>query len=195
MVNISHFVKSTKLLGPGNRFVIWFQGCNKSCNGCINPDGQKINGGKLTKIDNLLELIKSDTTLNGVTISGGEPFLQNQALLNLVRRIKLETNLDIMIYTGYLYSEIKFENQELLSLIDILVDGEYQENLNNNSLYRGSSNQKIYFLSNKYKNYQQQIEHSKSRNISFEINNEGEVFMIGIPPQGFSYEEFLKNLF
>ncbi len=192
MLKINHYVKNTKLLGPGERFVIWVQGCQKRCAGCINPQGQPLDGGHEISVADLVQKIKEQPNLTGVTISGGEPFLQEKALANIVRKIREETTLDIMLYTGYSYQEVtKYE--EILQYVDVLVDGEYEEDLNDDSLYRGSSNQKIYFLSEKYRPYQAKIENSKSRHITFEIDSDGEVFMVGIPPQGF-YEKFMEKI-
>lgn len=193
MPRISHYVKKTKVLGPGNRFCIWFQGCEKRCDGCINKDGQDIKGGIFIDNSILMNLLRADNSITGVTISGGEPFLQGAELLDLVRRIKEETALDIMIYTGYTFENLIVNEiyKRILGYIDILVDGEYDEVLNNNELYRGSSNQKIHFITNKYKSYEDKINRSKSRNIEFQSTGEDDLIMIGIPPKDF-YEEFIK---
>lgn len=197
MPKISHYVKSTSVLGPGKRFVIWFQGCHKRCKGCINPEGQRFDLGYFISNEELIDIIrKEENNISGVTISGGEPFIQFEELYNLIEMIKEKTNLDIMVYSGYLYEEIvkKFpEHRKIFSMIDIFIDGDYVENLNNNSLYKGSDNQKIYFFTERYKNYISKINNCKNRNIEFEIINDNEIFFIGIPPKNF-YETFLERI-
>ncbi|MFI3211407.1 MAG: 4Fe-4S single cluster domain-containing protein [Peptostreptococcaceae bacterium] len=195
MIRISHFVKSTKVLGPGSRFCIWFQGCNKRCNGCINEEGQDINGGFDIKLNDLFEKIKNENSITGITISGGEPFLQKDKLLEFINIIKKETKLDIMIYSGYLYEDLINDSisKEILSKIDIFVDGEYIESKNEDQLYRGSSNQNIYILSEKYKSFETMIKSSNNRNIEFQVLDNEELFMVGIPPKGF-YDEFINKI-
>lgn len=197
MPRISHFVENTTVLGPGNRFAIWFQGCSKSCNGCINPQGQDVNGGYFISNNELLEKVKLQKSITGVTISGGEPFLQFEELFDLMKSIKENTSLDIMLYSGYKYQELVSKYDEykdkFFSLIDILIDGEYRENENTNSLYRGSDNQKIYFLSEKYKKFEEVIYKSKNRSIEFNMTKDNEIFLVGVPPKGF-YEEFIEKI-
>ncbi|MFQ8891121.1 MAG: 4Fe-4S single cluster domain-containing protein [Clostridium sp.] len=197
MPRISHYVKSTSVLGPGKRFAIWFQGCYKRCKGCINPQGQKLDLGYFISNEELINIIrKEEKNISGVTISGGEPFIQIEELYSLIKMIKEKTNLDIMVYSGYIYKDIvsKFSKyKEIFNMIDIFIDGDYVENLNNNSLYKGSDNQKIYFFTEKYKKYINKINSCKNRNIEFEIINDNEIFFIGIPPKNF-YETFLEEI-
>ncbi len=106
MPYINKFIGSTTVLGPGARSVIWFQGCEKSCKACINPIGQKIGGGDFYSCDELFDMIVANKNIIGVTISGGEPFLQYDDLFYLVSRLKEQTALDIMLYSGYTFDEL-----------------------------------------------------------------------------------------
>lgn len=198
VLRISHVVNSTEVLGPGKRFVLWVQGCKKKCFKCINPAGQDLNGGYIVTIKELFESICNQKGIQGITISGGEPFLQFPAVFKLVMMIKEYTNLDIMLYSGYTYEEIccKFSNtiiQLFFDNIDIFVDGQYVDELNDNQLYRGSSNQKFYFFTNKYKAFREQIENASDRTIEFEVTENSDVFLVGIPPRNF-YDEFVNSL-
>lgn len=194
---IYHYSPCTTVLGPGKRFVIWFQGCKKRCKGCINKEGQMIDKGIKITNEMLLTYIKRADSITGVTISGGEPFLQAEDLIVLIKSIKKETNLDVMVYTGYTYEELVNQHpeykEEVFPFIDILIDGEYKEELNDNQLYRGSSNQHIYFFTQKYRSFYDKILQSKNRSIEFEMNEENELFMIGIPPKDF-YLDFMDHL-
>lgn len=195
-MRISHETVTTSL-GPGKRYVIWVQGCEKRCIGCINPAGWDKNGGYQRTVDEIISAIKECKELTGITISGGEPFLQFEELSEIVKRISCETNLDIMIYTGFQFEEIKerfgVEFEKIKEKIDILIDGEYIREQNTGSMYRGSDNQRIFFLTDKYRDYSEKILSSKNRTFSFQIGENGEVYFVGIPPVGF-YEEFLKTL-
>ena len=132
--------------------------------------------------------------MTGITLSGGEPFLQFNDVFNLIKMIKENTNLDVMVYTGYKLEElIKKYGNEFCKYIDILIDGEYVEELDNGEELRGSSNQTIHFLSNKYQEAMLKLKKSKKREIQFDILEGETVFMIGSPPKGF-YEKLLREL-
>ncbi len=184
----------TDCLGPGNRYVIWMQGCAKKCAGCINPEGQALDGGYEKSIDDIACSILGTKDIIGITISGGEPFLQYKELYDLLKRIRLSSNLDVMVYTGYTYEELYEKHKDgLFSLIDILVDGEYHEEMNTGSALRGSDNQRIIFLSPKYKAFGNELLNSKNRKFSIDITKSGDIYFVGIPPKNF-YRQFLEKL-
>lgn len=190
MLYINHIEKETKVLGPGKRYVIWVQGCKKHCPGCINPAGRSINtNGTYVDVSEIFTDIQEVAGLTGVTISGGEPFLQAEELVELVKLLRKETTLDIMMYSGYTIDELLSWNnlhvKYLLENIDILIDGEYIEGLNNNKMYRGSDNQRIIFLSPKYARFRTLMETTKSRPVEFVVRDK-EVFIVGIPEKGFN---------
>lgn len=133
--------------GPGFRYVTFVQGCPHHCPGCHNPESHDPNGGFDMTTGEVFAEIKSNKHLRGVTFSGGEPFEQVPALLELARMIKAE-GLTLMSYSGYTYDELVSRNDpetdELLGLLDILVDGRYVEKLRNLTLvFRGSENQRV----------------------------------------------------
>ncbi len=192
---IHHIVSTSRCLGPGNRFVIWVQGCERNCFNCFSPKTQSIgSGGVEITIDDIFFDILKVKGINGVTISGGEPFLQVEELMGLVLKIKNETHLDIMIYTGYTLEELYLKNSSsilsILENIDILVDGEYIDDKNSNSIYRGSDNQKFHFLSDKYIKYREKLYSTKNRTVEFDIGDS--VFIVGIPPK--EDQNILKNI-
>ena len=102
-----------------------------------------------------------------------------------------------MIYSGYTLDELKSRNDAainfLLANIDILIDGEYLEELNTNSIYRGSDNQKIHFLSPKYLPFKEKILKTKNRSVEFVCRADGELFMIGVPAKNFN-KDFIDKL-
>lgn len=131
--------------GPGLRTSIYFAGCRHYCPGCHNPQSWDVSGGYEVKIDYLLDLIKDDEFAD-VTFSGGDPLYQCDAVAELARRIKAETNKTIWCYTGFTYEEILDSAwlSQILPHIDVLVDGPFKEELKTTALpFRGSSNQRI----------------------------------------------------
>lgn len=147
-IRIAGIVEESIVDGPGIRFVIFTQGCAHNCKGCHNPQTHDFNGGKNVKIDTIVDMIKSNPLLRGITLSGGEPFMQADKLVKLIDKVK-DTKLDIITYTGFKYEDLvrnaNSENDflELLNRTDILIDGEFEEDKKNeNLMYRGSSNQR-----------------------------------------------------
>ena len=141
----------SKVNGPGNRFVLWTQGCSKGCKNCFNPETWSTDLYKELSPTQIFELIKN-FKLEGVTISGGDPLEQEDDLLELLfllKEIKLPKG--IILFTGFSRNEIR-ENpirEKCLSYIDVLIDGRYEEELKTDSSLRGSSNQEFYFFSDK----------------------------------------------
>lgn len=135
--------------GPGLRTVIWTQGCPHNCKGCHNPQTHDFDKGYKVDIDEVVSQIKNTKLQRGITISGGEPFVQVEPLIEIVKVVKKETNFDIWIYTGYTFEELisnenKEKNLELLKYVDVLVDGRFIENKKSYDLiFRGSSNQRL----------------------------------------------------
>lgn len=183
--------------------MLYFQGCERGCKGCIAPDSHSIDGGSLYTIDEILNLIsKEKDSIEGVTFSGGEPFLQSLQLAKIIKGIKkIEKDLSIMVYTGYTLEELKNLNCKTINFIientDILVDGPFDINLRlNDDPWRGSKNQNIYFLSDRY-NWQD-FEKAKRYGVELSLDEKG-IFIYGIPPEGlvFRIENFLfsKGIF
>ena len=135
--------------GPGMRFTIFTQGCPHRCKGCHNPQTHDFDGGETVTLQSLLDNVKSNPLLDGVTFSGGEPFCHAKQLSELGAEIK-KLGLNIVVYTGYLY-EFLLENadtencyRELLEVADYLVDGPFELAKRDILLkFRGSSNQRI----------------------------------------------------
>lgn len=134
--------------GPGLRFTIFVQGCPHRCKGCHNPQTHDFNGGTASDTDDMLEKIKRNPLLDGVTFSGGEPFCQALPLAEIGRKVH-ELGLNIITYTGFTFEELyarRNENGigELLKVTDYLIDGPFIEALKSYQLqFRGSANQRI----------------------------------------------------
>jgi anaerobic ribonucleoside-triphosphate reductase activating protein len=144
-VRIQDILFETMADGEGLRTSIYFQGCRHYCQGCHNPQTWDMAGGYEVTIDYLLDLVRDDE-FSDVTFSGGDPLYQCDAVTELARRIKEETNKTIWCYTGYTCEEILGNDylKQILPYIDVLVDGPFVEELRNTDLpFRGSENQRI----------------------------------------------------
>ena len=141
----------SKVNGPGNRFVLWTQGCSKGCSECFNPETWSTNIYKEYSPRQIFEVIKN-FEVDGVTISGGDPLEQEVELLEflfLLKEIKLPNG--IILFTGFSRNEIR-ENpirEKCLEYIDVLIDGRYIDEKRISSNLAGSSNQEFYFLTDK----------------------------------------------
>lgn len=147
-------VKNTNALGAYNRYAVWVQGCLRSCPGCISKDSQSMEGGYEKDIKELADDILNTDNIEGITISGGEPFLQSEELVKLIKMIKSQKDLGVIVYTGFSIDDIK--DNELVKHCDLIIDGNYQEELNDGLSLRGSSNQNVCLITNRY------IEESKT---------------------------------
>lgn len=142
-IRIAGIVPESFVDGAGIRFAIFMQGCLRNCAGCHNPATHDLNGGKIFDTDEIIAAIKKNPLLTGITLSGGEPFLQIAPATELARAAK-NLGLNVWCYTGYKFEEIPDGAEELLKNIDVLVDGAYIEELRDLELnFRGSKNQRV----------------------------------------------------
>ncbi len=131
--------------GYGIRIVVWTQGCPHNCFKCHNPETHDITKGFDKDIDELVKDIVKYPLKSGVTLSGGDPFYQKHATLELVKKLK-ENKLNIWIYTGYLYENLLLDPicKEILSYTNVLVDGPFILKEHHPLLkFKGSKNQRI----------------------------------------------------
>lgn len=150
-MKIAGIVKDSVVDGPGLRTTIFMQGCPHHCNGCHNPDTWDYNGGgtEMTLEEIWNEVMSSSKLIKGITISGGEPFLQVNDVLNLVD-LAIDNLLDVVIYTGYTLEELIAMSDKqpriitILLFTDLLIDGRFIEEQRDISLpFRGSKNQRL----------------------------------------------------
>lgn len=145
-IRIAGIVPESYVDGEGIRFAIFMQGCLRNCKGCQNPETHDLNGGKIIDTSEIIDVIKKNPLLTGITLTGGEPLLQIAPALELAKEAKI-LNLNVWLYTGYKFEEIPEDAQELLKFVDVIVDGEFVEELRDLTLdFRGSKNQRIIYL-------------------------------------------------
>jgi anaerobic ribonucleoside-triphosphate reductase activating protein len=139
-----HFPVTT--LGPGRRVGIWLQGCSIRCPGCISADTWSAAQGQTTTeavVDAILSWLPD---AEGITVSGGEPFDQPEALNVLLRELRRLSPMDILVYSGYPFDALSGWLRENPGLIDVLVSDPYDERAAQTLALRGSDNQRIHFL-------------------------------------------------
>ena len=124
--------------GPGVRNIVFFQGCDRHCPGCHNAGTWDTENGERMSVDELVSVIDENTPLRRITISGGEPLLQPEGLLTLVRMLH-EKDYDIAVYTGRSLEDVP---QEILDNIDYIKVGDFQlDKRTTTKPYVGSTNQ------------------------------------------------------
>lgn len=151
-LNKAHF--PVTVLGPGRRLGLWTQGCSIGCAGCISQDTWTAGDEHRIDVDELVRWARSTTgdVLDGVTISGGEPFDQPAALDALLDRLHawrdaLATPFDILCYSGHPLRRLEREHASLLAKLDAIVPEPFVETLPLGPVWRGSANQPLVPLS------------------------------------------------
>ena len=148
-IQLAGVVRESIVDGPGIRFVVFCQGCPHLCPGCHNPVTHDFDGGYPCEVEKIVKAIDENPLLDGVTFSGGEPACQPKGFLTLAKAVK-ERGLNIIMYSGYTLEQLtemgKSEGAmaELLTHLDYLIDGRYEEAQRDLTLlFRGSRNQRI----------------------------------------------------
>lgn len=183
MLNVAATCRATRALGPGLRSVVWVQGCLLHCPGCVAPDWIPLRPNRLVQPEALVDELLSDPGITGLTISGGEPMLQAEALYHLVRLVRVRKDVDIICFTGFQRTQLEKNPPyagipELLGQLDVLIDGPYIARLNDNLGLRGSSNQRVHYLTSRLAGSDLENGMRKA-----EIHlTDGEALLVGVPP-------------
>lgn len=154
ILKVAGFNKESIVDGPGLRYTIFVQGCYHKCEGCHNPTTHDPKGGFCVDTKDILEEFKKNPMYNGITFSGGEPFLQADQLADIAISLKHDSTFkgDIICYTGYTYEHLMKSIKEegimsymrLLYNIDYLIDGPFVKDKSSlDCKWRGSTNQRI----------------------------------------------------
>ena len=177
-----HFPVTT--LGPGRRLGIWFQGCSIRCNGCVSIDtwGTGRGGVPIDEIMNAISPWLQEA--DGITISGGEPFDQPEALVNLLAQIRSKTSADILVYSGHPFEKIAPAVEKCQGTIDALISDPYDEIAPQTLALRGSDNQRLHCLTPlgeaRFRSFDRA---PKSLDKTFDImfDEAGAIWLAGIP--------------
>lgn len=183
-MKISHYVGRTSVLGPYLRSALWVHGCCFSCEGCLAKE-MNIGPYKDYEPAELSDIFLKFADTEGITISGGEPFLQAKELSTMLERIMKKRDYGVIIYSGFLKEELENNSDDgirgLLQYVDILIDGNYMQALDDGKPYRGSSNQKIHLMTERYKSiFEDYYNGTDKRNIEIDVEKDN-VYMVGVP--------------
>jgi anaerobic ribonucleoside-triphosphate reductase activating protein len=180
-----HFPVTT--LGPGNRLGIWFQGCSIRCPGCISMDTWA-SGKGTTSIDEVMEAVTVWLPrVDGFTISGGEPFDQPEALLQLLRRIRALSDLTILVYSGHAFETLEPHLLDMAGLIDVLISDPFEIETSQTRAMRGSDNQRLHILTDLGREQFSALDRPLSKNdkvFDLMMDGTGAVWLAGIPGRG-----------
>lgn len=145
-IKIAGLVKESIVDGPGFRLAVFTQGCPHNCPGCHNPQTHNFEAGTWMDVSEIVRIAAENPLLDGITLSGGEPFCQAEACAEIAKAAK-SFNLTVWSYTGYTFEQLLSGNPEfrtLLEQIDVLVDGPFiMEKRTLDMRFRGSSNQRL----------------------------------------------------
>lgn len=133
--------------GPGYRFAVFVQGCPHGCPECHNPETHDFEGGKLVETSEIIAHLGKNPLVRGLTLSGGEPMLKAEELCEIAEAAKAR-GMNVWCYTGYTLEQLDEADdpaqQRLLSLVDVLVDGQYIAAKRSLALhFCGSTNQRL----------------------------------------------------
>lgn len=149
-IRLAAYLQSDSIVdGEGIRTVVWTQGCPHNCLGCHNPETHDFEGGALVDLEEVYEIIDSLEGQDGITFSGGDPFMQPKECAEIALYAKSK-GLNIWAYSGYTFEHLliladrKPEIMDFLNQIDVLIDGKFELSKKSyNCIFRGSSNQRI----------------------------------------------------
>jgi anaerobic ribonucleoside-triphosphate reductase activating protein len=188
-VSLSRIFYPVTTLGPGRRIGIWFQGCSIRCPGCISADTWSQKEPDVTAEDVLSKIDDLLADADGVTISGGEPFEQFEALEVLLKGIRqrLSPEKDILVYSGYPISALCGRLQDIEGHIDALITGPYVAESAQTRPLMGSDNQELHLLTPLGRtNFKQYLRDREATDDKFDLlmDDDGTAWMAGIPKRG-----------
>lgn len=190
-VNKAHY--PVTVLGPGQRIGIWLQGCSIRCKGCVSQDTWEDDPGRFMPVAALLAWCRRVATadFHGVTVSGGEPFDQPQALAELLKGLRdwrrsSGIDFDILCYSGYPLATLQKKHAKLLALLDAVIPEPYVEGLPLAKVWRGSANQPLVPLSSRGEaRFGPHLETPAEAGKRMQVAADGQrLWFIGIPDRG-----------
>ena len=180
-------------LGPGRRLGLWLQGCSIHCPGCVAPENQPFDPAFSVPIDALMEELAPvfEEEVPGVTISGGEPLDQAEALMDLLGRLNALGARDILIYSGRLKEDILSAHPGLPGLIAALVDGPFVQGAATEAPWKGSENQTLTVFREEFREGYELWSAGAERRMQLVRKGRSGRYLIGIPRQGDRWREAL----
>lgn len=180
-LRIHALIPSSYANGPGERAVIWVQGCSLACAHCFNPETHATDAGTRMSVDDVLSFLSDlPATTDGLTVTGGEPLQQPGPLSRMLQRVRAETKLSIILLTGFTWEEIQRfpECSTVLNCLDVLIAGRYDHFRRLAAGLRGSSNKSVHFLTNRYSD----ADLAAVPRAEIVVGKDGELTFTGIDP-------------
>jgi anaerobic ribonucleoside-triphosphate reductase activating protein len=165
--------------GPGARFVVWLQGCTLGCPGCFNPSTHDASGGSVTTVDEIAAQLARTPDIEGLSLSGGEPLQQTEAAVALLDAARAR-GLSTLAFSGYTIDEIRAlpHGPSVLERLDVLIDGRYVAGERLATGLRGSANQRIQLLTQRYA----LVDVEATPVAEIRIARDGELVLTGVNP-------------
>jgi anaerobic ribonucleoside-triphosphate reductase activating protein len=185
LLQVHDVLPASRANGPGVRFVVWVQGCSRRCPGCFNPATHDPAGGRSVPVAELAVHVASlGHAIEGITLSGGEPLEQPEAVLALLCRVRRETDRSSLLFTGLTWEEFRAlpEAGPIAGCLDLLIAGPYDASRRCACDVRGSENQTVHFLSDRY----QARDLAGAPASEVVITPEGSIITTGIDPLGWA---------
>lgn len=187
LLDVAGYAYPVEGLGPGRRLVLWVRGCHRCCPGCITPELWA--PGTPTPLNDVLAALRPYLAeAEAVSISGGEPFDQAEALAAFLDLLTAERDVEVLVYTGFTLEELRARPNAapLLARIDLLIDGPFLTDAPNTTRWRGSDNQRVHLLSPRAARYaeEQDAPWPEPRPLQVQSLGGGAYRIIGIPRRG-----------
>lgn len=175
------------VLGPGRRVGVWVQGCTIRCAGCMSKDTWSPSGGQWVRVDelaNMIDAARHDEALDGLTISGGEPFQQPDALSALITEVRGRwPEADVLVYSGYTLRHLQARFPAVLAQIDALMSGPFVRERPTAEQWRGSANQVLTVLDDRARARYASAASDAGPRLQVAVDDEG-LWVLGIPRPG-----------
>lgn len=151
-LQVHSFLPLTFANGPGARCCLWLQGCTLNCDGCFNPETHATSEKSSHSVQEVFNWIADAAGIEGLTVTGGEPLQQPLSLIKLLEQVRAQTDLSIILFTGFSYEEVARMPCfiKIKSLVDVLIAGRYVGMLNAEHTFGGSAHKSIHFFSKRY---------------------------------------------
>lgn len=185
-IALSRLHYPVRALGPGRRVGVWFQGCSIRCPGCISRDTWEAGTG-LTTVEDVIDMLAAwATDADGLTVSGGEPFDQPEALDALVRGWRLLSDSPVLLFTGHAFDRVSDWLGVRPGLVDAVMAGPFDRLAGQTLALRGSDNQRLHILSeagNSLASFDRVVTPA-DRKLDVMFDADGSAWFAGIPEVG-----------
>lgn len=182
-INISRVHYPVRVLGPGKRIGVWMQGCSIRCPGCISLDTWEPGLGATTVGEVLSSIADWSSKADGLTVSGGEPLDQPEALAALLAGWRMISTGSILLFTGRSWDEARSWFEVHPSLADAVVAGPYRTQEGSSLALRGSDNQTLHILTSTGEEFAsfERLKGKDDRRLDVMFDADGSVWFAGIP--------------